>query len=82
MDSSTLVLTENLINPDGSRARTKVTLLNGLVSLPWSGLAQEGLETSEVHTPNAVARPAAPGQSRSMCWWQRHYLLGVDLVLD
>jgi hypothetical protein len=33
MDSSTLVLTENVINPDGSRARTKVTLLNGLVSL-------------------------------------------------
>ena len=31
--SSTLVLTENVINPDGSRARTKVTLLNGLVSL-------------------------------------------------
>jgi hypothetical protein len=33
MDSSTLVLTENVINPDGSRARTKVTLLKGLVSL-------------------------------------------------
>ena len=33
LHSSTLVLTENLINPDGSRARTKVTLLNGLVSL-------------------------------------------------
>ena len=28
------MLTENVINPDGSRARTKVTLLNGLVSLP------------------------------------------------
>jgi hypothetical protein len=33
MDSSTLVLTGNVINPDGSRARTKVTLLNGMVSL-------------------------------------------------
>ena len=33
MDSSTLALTENVNNPDGSRARTKVTPLNGLVSL-------------------------------------------------
>ena len=30
-DSSTLVLTENVLNPDGSRASTNVTLLNRLV---------------------------------------------------
>jgi len=53
-DSSTLVLTENVLNPDGSRASTKVTLLSGLVrSLVKIG---PGMRTNfEVHTPNAVA---------------------------
>ena len=53
-DSSTLVLTENVLNPDGSRASTKVTLLSGLVrSLVKFGPGS--LPNFEVHTPNAVA---------------------------
>jgi hypothetical protein len=52
-ESSTLALTENLLNPDGSRARTKVTLLSGLVrSLVHHGA---GNPNFEVYTPNAVA---------------------------
>ena len=53
-DSSTLVLTENILNPDGSRASTKVTLLGGLVrSLVKIGPGSP--PNFEVHTPNAVA---------------------------
>ena len=53
-DSSTLMLTENFLNPDGSRASTKVTLLNGVVrSLVKFGPGS--LPNFEVHTPNAVA---------------------------
>ena len=53
-DSSTLVLTENVLNPDGSRASTKVTLLSGLVrSLVKFGPGSP--PNFEVHTPNAVA---------------------------
>jgi hypothetical protein len=53
-DSSTLVLTENVLNPDGSRASTKVTLLSGLVrSLVKIGPGSP--PNFEVHTPNAVA---------------------------
>jgi len=53
-DSSTLVLTENTLNPDGSRKSTKITLLTGLVrSLVRH--APGGSPNFEVHTPNAVA---------------------------
>jgi FecR protein len=53
-ESSTLVLTEDALNPDGSRASTKVTLLGGLVrSLVHSSSA--GASNFEVHTPIGVA---------------------------
>ena len=53
-ESSTLVLTQDTLNPDGSRANTKVTLLGGLVrSLVHFNPA--GAPNFEVHTPNAVA---------------------------
>jgi hypothetical protein len=48
------VLTENILNPHGSRAATKVTLLSGLVrSLVKIGPGRR--PNFEVHTPNAVA---------------------------
>lgn len=53
-DSSTLVLTEDTLNPDGSRASTKVTLLNGLVR-SLVHFSRNGAPNFEVHTPNAVA---------------------------
>jgi len=53
-ESSTLVLTENTLNPDGSRASTKVTLLGGLVRSVVRA-AVGGAPNFEVHTPNAVA---------------------------
>jgi hypothetical protein len=53
-DSSTLVLTENILNPDGSRASTKVTLLNGLVR-SLVKVSSASPPNFEVHTPNAVA---------------------------
>ena len=53
-ESSTLVLTENLLNPDGSRASTKVTLLGGLVR-SLVRVAANGAPNFEVDTPNAVA---------------------------
>ena len=53
-DSSTLVLTENVLNPDGSRASTKVTLLNGLVR-SLVKVSPGSPPNFEVHTPNAVA---------------------------
>ena len=53
-ESSTLVLTESVLNPDGSRASTKVTLLGGLVR-SLVRVAAGGAPNFEVHTPNAVA---------------------------
>jgi hypothetical protein len=53
-ESSTLVLTENIVNPDGSRASTKITLLGGLVR-SLVHLGPGGRPNFEVHTPNAVA---------------------------
>ena len=53
-DSSILVLTENVVNPDGSRASTKVTLLNGLVR-SLVKVSPGSPPNFEVHTPNAVA---------------------------
>jgi hypothetical protein len=53
-DSSTLVLTENILNPDGSRASTKVTLLSGLVRALVK-IGPGSPPNFEVHTPNAVA---------------------------
>jgi len=53
-ESSTLVLTENVLNPNGTRASTKVTLTGGLVR----SLVRFTAGTPpnfEVHTPNAVA---------------------------
>jgi hypothetical protein len=53
-ESSTLVLTENVLNPDGSRASTKVTLLDGLLR-SLVKVAPGHPPNFEVHTPNAVA---------------------------
>jgi hypothetical protein len=53
-DSSTLVLTEYVLNPDGSRASTKLTLLGGLVR-SLVHLGPSNTPNFEVHTPNAVA---------------------------
>jgi hypothetical protein len=53
-ESSTLVLTEDTLNPDGSRASTKVTLMTGLVR-SLVHYAPAGTPNFEVHTPNAVA---------------------------
>lgn len=53
-ESSTLLLTENIVNPNGTRASTKVTLLGGLAT----SLVRFTAGTPpnfEVHTPNAVA---------------------------
>jgi len=54
IESSKLVMTENLLNPNGSRARTSVNLMDGLVR----SLVRFTAGTPpnfEVHTPNAVA---------------------------
>ena len=53
-ESSTLVLTEYALNPDGSRASTKLTLLGGLVRSLVEH-SPSGTSNFEVHTPNAVA---------------------------
>lgn len=53
-ESSTLVLTENTLNPDGSRASTKITLLGGLVR-SFVRVAAGAAPNFEVYTPNAVA---------------------------
>lgn len=53
-ESSTLVLTEDTLNPDGSRASTKVTLMTGLVR-SLVHFSPAGSPNFEVHTPNAVA---------------------------
>src|SRR5579859_1231919 len=53
-DSSNLTIDENTLNPDGTRASTKVSLLSGLVrSLVRSTAGTP--PNFEVHTPNAVA---------------------------
>ena len=53
-ESSTLVLTEYVVNPDGSRASTKLTLLGGLVR-SLVHVSSNSAPNFEVHTPNAVA---------------------------
>jgi FecR protein len=53
-ESSTLLISQNLLNPNGRRAKTTVTLLDGLVR----SLVRVTAGTPpnyEVHTPNAVA---------------------------
>ena len=53
-ESSTLLISENLLNPNGARARTSIALLGGLVR----SLVRVTAGTPpnyEVHTPNAVA---------------------------
>jgi hypothetical protein len=57
-ESTTLVLTEDVLNPDGSRASTKVTLLGGLVR-SLVHFSPAGAPNFEVHTPTGVA--SAPG---------------------
>lgn len=53
-DSSNLTIDENTLNPDGTRAGTKMSLLNGMVrSLVRSTPGKP--PNFEVHTPNAVA---------------------------
>jgi hypothetical protein len=53
-DSSNLTIDENTLNPDGTRAGTKVSLLSGMVrSLVRSTAGTP--PNFEVHTPNAVA---------------------------
>jgi hypothetical protein len=52
-ESSTLVLTEDALNPDGSRASTKVTLLGGLVR-SMVHFSPAGAPNFEVHTPTGV----------------------------
>jgi hypothetical protein len=53
-DSSNLTIDENTLNPDGSRASTRVSLLTGMVrSLVRSTAGTP--PNFEVHTPNAVA---------------------------
>jgi len=53
-ESSTLLLSENLLNPNGTRARTSVTLLGGLVR-SLVRVAAGTAPNYEVHTPDAVA---------------------------
>jgi hypothetical protein len=53
-ESSTLLISENLLNPNGTRSRTIVTLLNGLVR-SLVRVTAGSASNYEVHTPNAVA---------------------------
>jgi hypothetical protein len=53
-ESSTLLISENLLNPNRTRARTSITLLSGLVR-SLVRVAAAGSPNYEVHTPNAVA---------------------------
>ena len=59
-ESSTLVLTEDALNPDGSRASTKVTLLGGLVRSQVH-FSPAGASNFEVHTPNGGVASAPRG---------------------
>src|SRR6516164_1333740 len=52
--SGTLLISENLLNPNGTRARTTLTLLDGLVR-SLVKVAAGASPNYEVHTPNAVA---------------------------
>jgi len=59
-DSSDLTIDDNALNPDGTRASTKLSLVNGLVR----SLVKSTPGTSpnyEVHTPNAVASARGTG---------------------
>jgi hypothetical protein len=59
-DSSNLTIDANTLNPDGTRAGTRMSLLNGMVrSLVRTSAGKP--PNFEVHTPNAVA--AARGTS-------------------
>ncbi len=59
-DSSTLTIDENTLNANGTRASTKLSLLNGLVrSLVRSTPGTP--PNFEVHTPNAVASARGTG---------------------
>jgi len=53
-ESSTLLMSENILNPNGTRARTSVTLMAGLVR-SLVRVAAGTAPNYEVHTPNAVA---------------------------
>jgi hypothetical protein len=53
-ESSTLILSEDLLNPNGTRARTTLTLLGGFVR-SLVKVAAGASPNYEVHTPNAVA---------------------------
>jgi FecR-like protein len=59
-DSSDLTIDENTLNPDGTRASTKLSLVNGLVRSLVK--ATPGTPPNyEVHTPNAVASARGTG---------------------
>ena len=59
-DSSDLTIDENTLNPDGTRASTKLSMVNGLVrSLVKSTPGTP--PNYEVHTPNAVASARGTG---------------------
>jgi FecR protein len=53
-ESSTLLISENLLNPNGTRGRTMLTLFGGLVR-SWVKTVAGSSPNYEVHTPNAVA---------------------------
>jgi hypothetical protein len=53
-ESSTFMLSQNLLNPNGTRAKTSVTLLAGLLR-SLVRVAAGTPPNYEVHTPNAVA---------------------------
>ena len=53
-ESATLLISENVLNPNGTRARTTLTLLGGLVR-SLVRIAAGVSPNYEVHTPNAVA---------------------------
>ena len=53
-ESTTLIVSEDLLNPNGTRARTTLTVLSGLVR-SWVKMAAGAPPNYEVHTPNAVA---------------------------
>jgi hypothetical protein len=69
-ESSSLVLTENVLNPNGTRASTKVTLMGGLVR-SLVRFSAGGQPNFQVNTPNAVA--AARGTT-----YDTDYIKGVE----
>jgi FecR protein len=54
VESSTLLVSENTLNSNGTRARTAITLLGGLVR-SFVSFTPGSPPNFEVHTPNAVA---------------------------